>query len=61
MTLISMPQWPPISAEQYPEGMPEELVALLPNLHAACVMVLSAVYEHCCIGRLAAIGASSER
>jgi plasmid stabilization system protein ParE len=46
MTLISMPQWPPISAEQYPEGMPEELVALLPNLHAACVMVLSAVYEH---------------
>jgi hypothetical protein len=46
MTLVSMPQWPPISAGQYPEGMPPELVALLPGLHAACVMVTSAVYEH---------------
>ena len=26
--------------------MPPELVALLPSLHAACVMVMSAVYEH---------------
>jgi hypothetical protein len=41
-----MPQWPPISAGEYPEEMPPKLVALLPSLHTACVMVTSAVYEH---------------
>jgi hypothetical protein len=46
MTLVSMPRWPPFSATEYPEGMPPELAELLPSLHAACVMVLSAVYEH---------------
>jgi len=46
MTLISMPQWPSFSVGEYPAGMPPELQDLLPNLHAACVMVTSAVYEH---------------
>jgi hypothetical protein len=46
VTLISMPQWPPFEPNHYPEGMPEELIALLPNLHAACVVVTSAAYEH---------------
>ena len=46
VTLISMPQWPPFGPDAYPEGMPAELVALLPSLHAACVVVTSAAYEH---------------
>ncbi len=46
VTLISMPQWPPFGADAYPAGMPEELVAQLPTLHAACVIVTSAAYEH---------------
>lgn len=46
MTLISMPQWPPFGPDTYPEGMPAELVALLPSLHAACVVITSAAYEH---------------
>jgi hypothetical protein len=46
VTLISMPQWPPFGPDAYPEGMTAELVALLPNLHAACVVVTSAAYEH---------------
>jgi hypothetical protein len=41
-----MPQWPPFVPAEYPNGMPPELVALLPSLHAACVIVLSATYEH---------------
>jgi hypothetical protein len=41
-----MPQWPPFGLNEYPNGMPPELVALLPSLHAACIMVLSATYEH---------------
>ena len=45
MTLISMPQWPPFEPAHYPKGMPTELVALLPGLHAACVVVTSAAYE----------------
>jgi hypothetical protein len=46
MTLISMPQWPPFQPDEYPEQMPPELVALLPSLHAACVIILSATYEN---------------
>jgi len=46
VTLISMPQWPPLGPDHYPEGMPAELVELLPSLHAACVVVTSAAYEH---------------
>jgi hypothetical protein len=46
VTLISMPQWPSFEPDHYPKGMPPELVGLLPSLHAACVVVTSAVYEH---------------
>ena len=46
VTLISMPQWPPFRPDHYPEGMPAELVELLPSLHAACVVVTSAAYEY---------------
>jgi hypothetical protein len=45
VTLISMPQWPSFELAHYPKGMPTELVALLPNLHAACVVVTAAAYE----------------
>jgi CspA family cold shock protein len=41
-----MPQWPSIGPDHYAEGVPEELVALLPNLHAACVVLTSTAYEH---------------
>lgn len=46
VTLISMPQWPPFKPDHYPQGMPAELLELLPSLHAACVVVTSAAYEH---------------
>ena len=46
MTLVSMPQWLPFVPAEYPKGMPPELAAVLPSLHAACVMVLSATCEH---------------
>ena len=41
-----MPQWPPIGLDHYQQGMPAELVELLPRLHAACVVVTAAAYEH---------------
>jgi hypothetical protein len=40
-----MPQWPAFEPADYPKGMPADLVALLPSLHAACVIVTSAAYE----------------
>jgi hypothetical protein len=45
VTLISMPQWPRFEPDHYPAEMPVELVALLPSLHAACVVLTAAAYE----------------
>jgi hypothetical protein len=37
VTLISLPQWRPFGPDAYPEGMPAELVALLPCLRCRYV------------------------
>lgn len=46
MSLISMPQWPEFTRDDCPPGLPQDLVDLLPGLHAACVVIVEASYEH---------------
>ena len=46
MTLAINPNWPPFEPHELPPGMPPDLVAHLPSLHAASLVIMAGVYEH---------------